>query len=244
MGKVSVFSFFQKQSQRVVRYVVCSLDATIWPSSTQYVLDCLDFLKNVCSLSPNNIGHVQLPLFHQATTMNAFLGHTRKLQDALLKADLEMSNQLTLMFNKDSARSTTDKRPSTQVCVTPYAGKSCRWLEGDGLLGAVLGPLPLLKVSEMEGYDLEAGLRPGAAARLEQPLNMVECIFLLVGPGFFFWGGLLFGPYWQVIRLGKELHVTARSLMDTLTAWQWANVMWWSGMIACRIRSLFVVSCF
>ncbi|CAK9045232.1 unnamed protein product [Durusdinium trenchii] len=74
------------------QYVVCALDATVWPSSTQYILDCLDFVNNICSLSPRNIGHIQLPWLHQATSMNALLKHRRKLEDALLKSDMDFTN--------------------------------------------------------------------------------------------------------------------------------------------------------
>lgn len=155
------------------RYVVCALDATVWPSSTQYILDCLDFVNNICSLSPRNIGRIQLPWFHQATSMNALLKHRRKLEDALLKSDMDFTNTLTLLYSKDSSRSGTDRRPLTQSVITPFAGKSCKWLETDTLQSALLGPLPLLKVSEMQGYDFDAGLKPGAAARIEQTLVIV-----------------------------------------------------------------------
>lgn len=156
------------------RYTVCCVDATVWPSDAQYVAECLDLVNNVCSMGQTNVGHVQVPLYHSGTTVSALLKHRRKLEDCLLKADMDITNTLTLVFAKESARATTDKRPITQQVITPYAGKTCKWMESEALQNSVVGPLPLLRVSEMQGYDPEGGARPGAAARLEQKLDLVE----------------------------------------------------------------------
>ena len=154
------------------RYVVCAVDATIWPSSTQYMLDCVGLMQNICSLGPSNVGHLQLPNFHQAITMNALIKHKRKLEDALLKSDLDFTQALTLMFCKDAtSRQGADKRPLTQPCVVAFAGKGCKWQESDAVSSAVIGQLPLLKVSDMQGYDPETGARPSVASRLEQTLR-------------------------------------------------------------------------
>ena len=153
------------------RLVLCSVDATVWPSSTQYMMDCLGLMQNVCSLGPGNMAHIQQPLFHQATTMSALVKHRRRLEDFLLKSDLDISNNLTLTFSKDASMS-SDKRAMTQPCYCVISSKNCRWLESEPLSTSVLGPLPRLRVSDMQGYDPETGSRPGAAARIEQ--NLVQ----------------------------------------------------------------------
>ena len=155
-----------------LRFVLGVVDATVWPSSTQYMMDSVGFLQNVVSISNLSIGHVQLPLFHPATSMNTILKNTHRLQLALLNGDLDISSNVTLLFSKEGSRQGSDKRPLTQNCVAISAGKTCRWQECDALQSGVLGPLPLLKVSEMQGYDPESGQRPGAAARLEQMLAL------------------------------------------------------------------------
>ncbi|CAK9102225.1 unnamed protein product [Durusdinium trenchii] len=134
------------------RYVLCSVDATVWPSSTQYLLDCLALVQNVCSLGTANVSHIQMPMFHQATTMNALIKHRRKVEDSLLKSDLDFTQSLTLMFSKDESRQGMDKRPLTQSCVIAFSGKACRWLESEAIQSAVIASLPLLKVSEMVGF--------------------------------------------------------------------------------------------
>ena len=150
---------------------MCSIDATVWPANTQYLLDCVSLLQNVCALGPQNCGHVQNPLFHQATTMHALIKHGRRLEDALLKTDLDISQKVTLLFSKEANRPGTDKRPLTQSCVSPFSTRVCKWQESEAHQSGVLKDLPLVKVSDMEGYDPENGQRPGAAARLEQNLG-------------------------------------------------------------------------
>lgn len=140
----------------------------MWPSNTQYMMDCVTFLQNVVSISGLHVGHVQLPLYHLATNMNTVLKNTHKLQMALLRGDMDMTTNVTLVFSKEGSRQGSDKRPLTQNCVAVYAAKNCGWQDSEALQSSLIGPLPLLKVCEMQGYDPESGSRPGAAARLEQ----------------------------------------------------------------------------
>ena len=137
--------------------------------------ETMSMLTNLCAMSPNNLGHLQLPLLQAQTTWPAIVKHRRALEDCLLKAGVEYSQTLTLMFNKESARAGADKRPPSQTCMMNLSSKTSKWLEGEIFQTGVLGPLPLVKVSEMEGYDAET--RPGAAARVEQRLGkMLELI--------------------------------------------------------------------
>lgn len=106
--------------------------------------------------------------------MNALIKHRRKVEDSLLKSDLDFTQSLTLMFSKDESRQGMDKRPLTQSCVIAFSGKACRWLESEAIQSAVIASLPLLKVSEMVGYDPDSGTRPSVAARLEQLLRLLQ----------------------------------------------------------------------
>ncbi|CAK9014178.1 FO synthase subunit 1, partial [Durusdinium trenchii] len=148
-------------------YVIASLDATVWPVSAP-IMDCLTMLTNVCALNPGNVGHIQLPQVQAQTTLSAVTKHRHQVELALLKADMDFSTSLTLAFQKESARSGADKRPASQVCLIAYSGKTCKWNSSDMLQNGFLGGVPLIKVSDMEGYDAET--RPGAAARVEQIL--------------------------------------------------------------------------
>ena len=100
--------------------------------------------------------------------------HSRKVEDTLWKASLDISQRVTLLFSKESTRQGSDKRALTQGCISPFATKNCKWQDSDAHQTGVLGPLPILKVSEMVGYDPDTGMRPGAAARVEQMLG--QCI--------------------------------------------------------------------
>ena len=83
------------------RYTVCCVDATVWPSDAQYVAECLDLVNNVCSMGQTNVGHVQVPLYHSGTTVSALLKHRRKLEDCLLKADMDITNTLTGLCERE-----------------------------------------------------------------------------------------------------------------------------------------------
>ena len=142
----------------------------MWPSSTQYMVDCLGLLQNVCSLGSGNVGFIQQPLFHQATSMAALMKHKHKLEITLLKHELDLTQNLCLTYSKDSCRQGSDKRPQIQNCMAPWYGKGSKWQESEAFQSGLLGPLNLLNVMDMKGYDHDTGARPGPAARLEQTL--------------------------------------------------------------------------
>ncbi len=150
--------------------MVVTLDATVWQSKAEVVTDALELLCNVCAMGQTNVGHVQLPQMHQQTNLSAVTKNRIKLQEHLLRAQIDFSHTLTLTFSKESVRSGSDKRPATQTCLVTFDGKNCKWLSSEMLLTGVVGPLPLMKVSDMEGYEAES--RPGAAQRIEQTLDV------------------------------------------------------------------------
>ena len=98
--------------------------------------------------------------------------HSRRVEDVLWKANLDIAQRVTLLFSKESSRQGSDKRPLTQTCISPFASKNCKWQDSEAHQTGVLGPLPILRVSEMVGYDPDSGMRPGAAARMEQTLGL------------------------------------------------------------------------
>ena len=112
--------------------------------------------------------------------MSALVKHRRRLEDFLLKSDLDISNTVTLTFSKDASMS-SDKRAMTQPCYCVFSNKNCRWIDSEPVSTSVLGPLPRLRVSDMQGYDPETGSRPGAAARIEQNFVQIEfgCSYLV-----------------------------------------------------------------
>ncbi|CAK9000672.1 unnamed protein product [Durusdinium trenchii] len=135
------------------RYVICVIDATLWSGDT--IPEALNKLGTLVSMSSCHLGVVQLPVLHASTSLGATLKHTRRIQDILLQADLDFSTSLTMTYTRDNAlRSNSDKRPVTQSCALVTGGKAStsKWAESECFQG-IFGPLPLIPVSEMQGYD-------------------------------------------------------------------------------------------
>lgn len=155
------------------RYIVAAIDATVW-SQNENVTDMIQMLANVCSTGSTCIEFIQLPLFHTQTTLPALLKRKRLIEDTLLKFDVDFTTGLTLLFQKDSTRASTDKRTPSQPCLVCAVGKAGnKWLEqSQPLQTGILGPFAVCAVSDMIGYDSDQ--KPGAAARAEQ-IHMLNC---------------------------------------------------------------------
>ena len=154
------------------RYVICSMDTTVWQQTNEYYVERLGLLMNVCSMGANNAGHIQWPVCQPQTSLGAVTNHRRKLEDQLLNAEVDFSQSLTLFYTKESARSGSDRRPTSQNCSVTFSGRACKWLSSEIVSAGVLGSLELVPVSQMQGYD--ADNRPSAGARAEQ-------IFVCIG---------------------------------------------------------------
>ena len=148
--------------------MIPAVDATVWPNDG--LLEQVGMLNTICSMSSNNIGHIQLPLSQAQTTMSAVVKHKRKIEDALLKADVDFSHEITLGFSKETVRAGSDKRPVTQKCLIIMVGKGNRWMDSECITTGILGPLTVCNVSDMQGYDAES--RPSPSARVEQTLSL------------------------------------------------------------------------
>ena len=158
------------------RYVICAIDATCWQGDI--IVDGLSKLSTVVSMSICNIGHIQYPLLHAATTLSATVKHTRRIQDTLLSAELDFSTNVTLTYSRDgSVRQSSDKQPVTQSCVVVMSTKpENKWADSECIQSGVIGPLPVISVSEMQGYDPEN--KPAPGQRASQNFGMPRCSFL------------------------------------------------------------------
>lgn len=144
------------------------LDCTVWPSNNVYLHNCIQMFNTVLSLSGRNAGLVMMPVVHAQTTQNALLKHTRIILDALNAAGLDITNNVALLFDKQGSLS-HDKRKTLQNCllVTTTAGQEQNaWLNSTAWANQCIGPVPLIKVSDMIGYDADSP--PGASARVSQ----------------------------------------------------------------------------
>ena len=129
--------------------------------------------RAVLAISPQNAGHMQLPLPQQQTANTALLKHRNRLQYFLIEAKLDPTNEITLIFDKAAAQGgDKDKRKSNHPCqfVTAEAHQSSVWHRSAVPEAGTIGPCPLIRCSDMIGYDPDC--RPGPAARTEQLLGI------------------------------------------------------------------------
>lgn len=129
------------------------------------------FLAKVLSMSGNHFGYIQLPVLHPQTGHSANIKHKRKVEDMLLKTEADFSQSLTLVFQRESVRAGSDKRPTSQPCFAVLNSKESKWASAECLGSGLLGPLPTCSVSEMQGYDPDN--KPNPSQRVEQTLGPV-----------------------------------------------------------------------
>lgn len=154
---------------------MCSIDATVWQVG-ETVLEGAHMLTTLVSLSGTHFGYIQLPVLHPQTGHSANIKHKRKIEDMLLKTDADFSQSLTLVYQRESVRAASDKRPTSQPCFAVLNSKNSKWADAECLGTGLLGPLPTCSVSEMQGYDPDN--KPNAGQRVEQILGPVSVLKL------------------------------------------------------------------
>lgn len=121
-----------------------------------------------------------MPQIQSSTTPPIVLKHRRALEDQLIGQKLDVGSTVMLVFDqKESHKS--DARKGAQVCVaafsTNYTGNG--FSECEAVKTSMVGPVPLIKVSQMLGQEEETNLSAGL--RTEQKLGSVaqDFIFLM-----------------------------------------------------------------
>ena len=147
---------------------MAAIDSTVW-SYNDAVQDQIQMLSSIVNMGNCCVGYVQLPAYQAQTSMAAVLKRRRLVEDALLKKDIDFSTPITLQFQKETVRAGVDKRPTSQQALLCVTDKQNKWLESQPVQVGVIGPLPVVSVRDMQGYDSET--KPGAAARAEQPFG-------------------------------------------------------------------------
>jgi len=145
-----------------------TLDATVYPADAAYFHSALQILATVCHFGPHCIAHVQYPVPQTNTNTPALLNHQRTIEDTLHSKGVEITHKLALHFQKPPDSTAQDRRKVLQSCMVCFS-------DADKLLWdppTVISGLPLIKISDMRGYDSET--RPGPSARAEQRLDCLE----------------------------------------------------------------------
>lgn len=147
----------------LLRYALAILDATVYPANATTLRSALGTMTTVLNLSQNNIAHVMMPVTQSNTTSNALVKHWRIIEDSFIASGLDVTQKVGLHLQKPTEAAGNDRRGGLQTCIAVAGGRVCAWEPP-----VVIGPLTLVKVSDMIGYSEES--RPGATARAEQIL--------------------------------------------------------------------------
>ena len=131
----------------------------------------------ICAMSSHNCGFIMMPVHQKQTTESAVLKHRRSIEESLMKNKLTVAWEVRLLFSKpDSIRS--DGRAMSQLCLVTVATTykdSSPWLSSSAITTGRLGPVPLIRISEMLGFD--EVVKPSASARVEQSLVLLAVSF-------------------------------------------------------------------
>ena len=155
------------------RYTFGFMDATIFQAHSNSLRAAMSALSTICNLKPHqNIGHLQWPVPHSNTTNGALVKHRRILEDHFNGAKLDTTHVVGVYVTRPADAPTSDKRQGVHPAVAMRADpRLCPWTPPD-----MIGPIPLVRVSDMAGYDPDS--RPGATARVEQSLGCSSQVFL------------------------------------------------------------------
>ena len=161
------------------RYLVCLLDATVWPSNGVMFNAAINMMGQVLSLSSANFAWVQCPVMQSQTSLPAVVKHQHALDNALLKCNLASGANVQVLFGKPDSTAQDTRATSQRILGVTHTNyyPDTPFNESSVIKHGVIGPLPLIKIADLLGYDETT--RPGPSGRTEQPLqshlNGFEC---------------------------------------------------------------------
>lgn len=139
------------------------VDVTIYPANAKLVGTALESLGLLLNMAGNrNAAHVQLPICHTNTTSQVVYKHRRLVEDNLMTSQKLDITQTVALHSKPDEAHASDKRGGVQTCLFVTADPATSSWQSP----QVIGPISLIRVRDMIGYDTEN--RPGATARAEQ----------------------------------------------------------------------------
>lgn len=194
MGRC-VLAFFQKHVvcsnlvehqpfSNIARYTLALLDCSVWPSNLTYLSSAIQTFNACLSMSPSAGGFVYLPVPHSAISQEVLVKHRRKLEDGLMNGGMYVLNGVALQFVKQGS-SQSDRRKTSQSALLVVASDNSStgiWTTSHVWDRLLIQGIPLIRVSDMVGYDPES--RPGAGARVEQILVFAFSLKVLSYWGF------------------------------------------------------------
>ena len=164
-------------------------------------MNAVSTLTTVLGMAGRNIAHIQLPVPQTNTTGGALVKHRRSIEDSLLSAGFDVTTTLALLFEKPVDATGADRRGGCQTCLVLCSDiRSTPWT-----VPSAIGPMKLIKVNEMIGYDPDS--RPGATARAEQILVLCKLFSFCFESNLFFVKGRSATICVSVSRKGLNPHI-------------------------------------
>ena len=128
-------------------------------------------MSTVLAMGSSNIGFVQYPVYQSQTNPMALAKHSHTLDNLIVQYKMTVYHPIQILCSKPDSTA-GDARSLSQtakgVFHSNYDG-ACAFMESDVVKAGKLGACPLIRISQLLGYD--ECRRPGASARVEQPLG-------------------------------------------------------------------------
>ena len=111
---------------------------------------------------------VYMPIPHSGVDDNQVLKNQRLLEDKLIAQNLNIHGMISIHYyvHEEHHNERRHLAHFVRACNSKSLGET-EWVQAEPTRGK-LGPLPLIKVKDMEGCDMESGVRISAAARTAQ----------------------------------------------------------------------------
>ena len=150
----------------------------MWPANSNYLNEAVSHMATVLAMSSSHIGFVQYPVIKSQTNQTTLVKHRHALDLLLLKAGLTAYHMVQIAYDKpDSSARDTRCLPQLAMVVFHANFDACDFMESRAVKEGRFGPVPLIRVADMIGFD--EARRPAPSARTEQMLDL----------SFFFWWG-------------------------------------------------------
>lgn len=160
------------------RFVVVGFDTTVWPANATVVMQATSTMSQLLTMSNSNVAFVQFPVHQSQTNPSAVLKHKHLLESSFLKASMTLNNTVQVLFSKPGSRS-SDGRQLSQTCLAVFHSNfsEVAWTDSRGIRDGFIGPCPLVRISDMQGFDPDSKL--GASARTEQIFGSISVLAVL-----------------------------------------------------------------
>lgn len=148
------------ETRRVRRYVLNIIDAIVWPNDALALEKCIKAAAAICHQDQRNMLLVYMPVKHQQCDDVTLLKNQRILEDKLLTAKLNIFRPISIHYFVHDEHGSEKRQLShfARACHSSEMGDTA-WSLSEPMRGK-LGPMPLVKLKDMEGFDQDCKMQP------------------------------------------------------------------------------------